>query len=94
MMFIDNFVHGDLHPGNVLVREHKGINGKPQIVFLDAGLVIKLSEKDRKNFLDLFAAVAAGNGKRGAHLMIERSEATIPTEELQRSFLLTYTCAL
>jgi len=86
MMFIDNFVHGDLHPGNVLVREHTGINGKPQIIFLDAGLVIKLSERDRTNFLDLFAAVAAGNGKKGAQLMIERSGATIPTKELQDKF--------
>lgn len=86
MMLIDNFVHGDLHPGNVLIREDNLRNGKPQIVFLDAGLVIKLKEKDRRNFLDLFAAVAAGNGKLGAQLMIERSGAEIPTRELQSKY--------
>ena len=33
MVFFDNFIHGDLHPGNLLVRFSK--EGEPQIIFLD-----------------------------------------------------------
>ena len=52
MVLIDNFVHGDLHPGNILVRHH-GNDTKSdslQLVFLDAGLVVQLTERDRKKF--------------------------------------------
>ena len=90
MVFLDNCVHGDLHPGNVLIRESKTKGGKPEVVFLDAGLVVKLTDHDRKNFIDLFSAVAAGNGKLGAQLMIERSQAEIPTAELQGIFIYLY----
>ncbi len=37
MCFNDNFVHGDLHPGNILVSEAHG--EKPmRVIFLDAGI--------------------------------------------------------
>lgn len=36
MIFIDNFVHCDLHPGNILVA---GSTGSLKMVFLDAGIV-------------------------------------------------------
>lgn len=59
MMLVDNFVHADLHPGNILIDEgHQG--NAPQVVLLDVGLTTQLSEKDRENFLKLFSAVVAG----------------------------------
>jgi aarF domain-containing kinase len=76
MMLVDNFVHADLHPGNLMVRmnQRKDTNKyEPQLVVLDVGLVTKLSEHDRVNFMDLFAAVASGDGERAATLMIERA---------------------
>ena len=37
MCFQDNFVHGDLHPGNILVSEANA--DKPmRVIFLDAGI--------------------------------------------------------
>ncbi|CAG8497231.1 532_t:CDS:2, partial [Racocetra fulgida] len=45
---------------------------QPQLVFIDAGLVTSLNEVNRKNFLDLFQAVAEFNGFRAGQLMIER----------------------
>jgi aarF domain-containing kinase len=37
MVFFDNFIHGDLHPGNMLVHFDK--RGEPYVVYLDCGIV-------------------------------------------------------
>ncbi|GAA5929786.1 hypothetical protein JCM10213_002784 [Rhodosporidiobolus nylandii] len=131
MLLIDNFVHSDLHPGNIMIkffkpstrsvlssmwatwRDHPepdaadaadNIHGQdivhrlrslqhdrtawlaelekldgegyqPEIVFIDTGLVTRLSELNRRNFLDLFSAVAAFDGYRAGRLMVERCRA-------------------
>ncbi|KAF7793377.1 hypothetical protein EIP86_004489 [Pleurotus ostreatoroseus] len=133
MLLLDNFVHSDLHPGNIMVKfvkppstmllvknafkalfKSKGltfadthpateadigtdltINGlrslrkdphawreameslhkegyTPEIVFIDAGLVTTLNATDRRNFLDLFSAIAQFDGYRAGELMVER----------------------
>lgn len=83
MLFEDNFVHSDLHPGNVLLRTNN-IDGTRQyypdgkrklqreIIVLDTGLVTTLSKDERNNFISLFAAVACGDGELGAELMMDR----------------------
>ena len=124
MLLIDNFVHADLHPGNIMVRFYRPseldlslrkharaseaptraetdvtegvltrlrphahdseqwrailaqINEegyRPQILFIDTGLVTQLNETNRRNFLDLFRAVAEFDGYKAGHLMVERS---------------------
>ncbi|KAB8070037.1 hypothetical protein BDV29DRAFT_181577 [Aspergillus leporis] len=123
MLLIDNFVHADLHPGNIMVRfyqpseldlslrqhtrtldaptaaevdvtetvlarlrphaqsprdwkralEQLNAEGyRPQLIFIDTGLVTQLNEINRKNFLDLFRAVAEFDGYRAGQLMVER----------------------
>lgn len=133
MLLIDNFVHADLHPGNIMVRFYKSRtidlrelikilwsrpnhqNGndptnkvpmdpkvteeaiarlrplksdtkawtteleklekegfRPQLIFIDTGLVTELNDINRRNFLDLFRAVAEFNGYKAGHLMVER----------------------
>eukprot|EP01087_Luapelamoeba_hula_P011181 TRINITY_DN3007_c1_g1_i1.p1 TRINITY_DN3007_c1_g1~~TRINITY_DN3007_c1_g1_i1.p1 ORF type:complete len:627 (+),score=41.03 TRINITY_DN3007_c1_g1_i1:43-1923(+) len=67
MIAIDNFVHADLHPGNILV-DVCGTEGT-QIVFLDAGLVTVLAPKDRNNFVDLFTAVLQNKPLLAAELI-------------------------
>jgi len=44
-----------------------------KLVIIDAGLITVLSPRDQKNFIDLFVAVARGNGPLAAKLMAERS---------------------
>lgn len=44
----------------------------PEIVFIDAGLVTTLDSKDRRDFLDLFRAIAEFDGYRAGHLMVSR----------------------
>ncbi|KAJ7631127.1 hypothetical protein FB45DRAFT_917590 [Roridomyces roridus] len=142
MLLLDNFVHSDLHPGNIMIKFskpattrsllaniayslfHKGELGHvpetlatdsdsdrivgdltklidrpsawraelhklgeegyiPEIVFIDAGLVTTLSEVNRKNFLDMFRAMAEFDGYRTGQLMVERCrtpELAIDTE--------------
>ncbi|EMC92713.1 hypothetical protein BAUCODRAFT_259486 [Baudoinia panamericana UAMH 10762] len=125
MLLIDNFIHADLHPGNIMVRFYKpavvdvGVNihsftgrpkaspensrdvtedvlerlrphrhekgawtetlaqidkegYRPQLIFIDTGLVTELNDTNRKNFLDLFKAVAEFDGYKAGHLMVER----------------------
>ncbi|KAB8231036.1 ABC1 kinase family protein [Aspergillus alliaceus] len=123
MLLIDNFIHADLHPGNIMVRfyqpselgltlrkhtrasdaptvtevdvtetvlarlrphvhnpkdweralEQLNAEGyRPQLIFIDTGLVTQLNETNRRNFLDLFRAVAEFDGYRAGQLMVER----------------------
>ncbi|KAJ3573045.1 hypothetical protein NP233_g2673 [Leucocoprinus birnbaumii] len=138
MLLLDNFVHSDLHPGNIMVKFSKPLTSRmllenlynhifhktpsgsddtifstlnppadysdsdkivsalrklkdspsewhaelerlhnqgyiPEIVFIDAGLVTTLDSTNRRNFLDLFRAVAEFDGYRTGQLMVERS---------------------
>lgn len=123
MLLIDNFVHADLHPGNIMVRFYKpgqvdlslrkqsdslappsdseddvtesvlsrlrpyskdpkawsealakidAEGYRPQLIFIDTGLVTELNALNRKNFLDLFRAIAEFDGYKAGHLMAER----------------------
>ena len=121
MLLIDNFVHSDLHPGNIMVRFYKPeqidlslgrrkqstspIHSqdvteevlqqlrphrhhpeawiqqldniekegyRPQLIFIDTGLVTALNATNRRNFLDLFKAIAEFDGYRAGNLMVER----------------------
>ena len=45
---------------------------RPQLIFIDTGLVTELNGKNRANFLDLFKAVAEFDGYKAGHLMVER----------------------
>jgi len=75
MVFLDNFIHCDLHPGNVLVEETKQ-NGKikRKVVFLDAGLATSLDPNDQQNLKDLFRAVILNDGYNAGKLMVERAK--------------------
>lgn len=75
-IFEDNFVHCDLHPGNILVQESpdgeplESSGTSPRIVILDCGLVTELSESCRRNFRDVFRFVAAGDVRWQHHVII------------------------
>ena len=88
MVFEDNFVHADLHPGNIIVQQKmdssSSSSSKPaqsertpvyayRLSIIDAGLCVKLSPKDRINLVDLFVAVVENDGRRVGRLMIDRS---------------------
>lgn len=134
MLLLDNFIHSDLHPGNIMIKfakpqstsillknawdalfksndqkAHDELSGSvyldpmtekivdglrslrkdppawraelnkihdegylPEIVFIDAGLVTTLDTNNRRNFLDLFRAIAEFDGYHAGELMVER----------------------
>jgi len=73
MLFRHNYIHSDLHPGNILVATKA--DGSPRIVFLDTGMVTELTDAQWVNFVELYACVIAGDGERAADLMVERAPA-------------------
>ncbi len=55
MVLYDGFFHGDPHPGNILVREDN------TLVFIDFGLVGRLSEGQQDDLIDLILTVLTGD---------------------------------
>ncbi|MCR9122570.1 MAG: AarF/UbiB family protein [Phyllobacteriaceae bacterium] len=76
MLFVDGFVHCDLHPGNLYFLP----NG--QIVVLDAGFSIVMSERMRRLFTEFFLEMSLGRGKRCAEIVIESASGQRPDADL------------
>src|SRR5690554_21215 len=55
MVLYDGFFHGDPHPGNILVRPDN------TVVFIDFGLVGRLSESQQDSIIDLVLTVLTGD---------------------------------
>merc|ERR1711957_593473 len=72
MMFRDQFIHGDMHPGNMMVRLGSD-GGDPELIVIDTGLAVQMNARDQRNFVDLLHAVAMKDGSRAGRLMVERS---------------------
>lgn len=65
MLLRDNFVHGDCHSGNILI---KGENISGPLVFLDAGLTASLSNVGNDKFGMLMGHIVTGNTNDAAEM--------------------------
>ncbi|OIT30582.1 PREDICTED: probable serine/threonine-protein kinase abkC [Nicotiana attenuata] len=81
MLLVDNFMHADMHPGNILVRvpQHKSsrkriFKSKPHVIFLDVGMTAELSQNDKLNLLEFFKAVARRDGMTAAQCTLNLSK--------------------
>ncbi|XWS51995.1 hypothetical protein CRYUN_Cryun11dG0029600 [Craigia yunnanensis] len=80
MLLVDNFVHADMHPGNILVRvkdrpSHKQLfSSRPHVILLDVGMTAELSRTDRMNLLEFFKAVALRDGRSAAECTLRLSK--------------------
>eukprot|EP00246_Nothoceros_aenigmaticus_P015260 TRINITY_DN6258_c0_g2_i1.p1 TRINITY_DN6258_c0_g2~~TRINITY_DN6258_c0_g2_i1.p1 ORF type:complete len:584 (+),score=92.10 TRINITY_DN6258_c0_g2_i1:128-1753(+) len=82
MLLVDNFIHADLHPGNILVRIERGktpaskgmSRTRPHVVLLDVGMTAELSPRDRQTLLQFFKAVALKDGRRAAECTLNFSK--------------------
>jgi aarF domain-containing kinase len=79
-LFIHNFVHGDLHPGNILVQD----THQPRLVLLDCGIVTSLTPFDLLQMRALFTAIVKGDGVLVADLMLG-SQPCPTVEEYRRN---------
>ena len=70
MIFHDNLLHGDMHPGNILVTDLS----KPSVCFLDAGICVELGDTEHQHFVDVLAALMRHDGDRAGRLMIAGNE--------------------
>ncbi|PNP43059.1 hypothetical protein TGAMA5MH_04992 [Trichoderma gamsii] len=60
-MFKWGFVHCDPHPGNIFVRRLP--SGKPQIVLIDHGLYVSLTDKLRRQYARFWKSLLMGDQK-------------------------------
>jgi ubiquinone biosynthesis protein len=67
MLFVDGFVHCDMHPGNLYFTQGG------QVVVLDAGFSVQLSDRLRRLFAEFFMNMSLGRGRHCAEIVIESS---------------------
>jgi ubiquinone biosynthesis protein len=78
MLFVDGFVHCDMHPGNLYFTT------SGQVVVLDAGFSVVLSDKLRRLFAEFFMNMAIGRGDRAAEIVVESSAGLRPDAQVPR----------
>ncbi|MEV4060363.1 ABC1 kinase family protein [Nonomuraea dietziae] len=64
MLFVDGFIHVDLHQGNVYFR------ADGTVVILDAGFMFQLSDMARTRFTQFFAGMIRGDGEFCADILL------------------------
>ncbi|KAL9243563.1 hypothetical protein vseg_017435 [Gypsophila vaccaria] len=78
MLLVDNFIHADMHPGNILVRmkgkQKKESKTKPHVIFIDVGMTAELAKTDRVTLLEFFKAVARRDGRTVAECTLQMSK--------------------
>lgn len=62
MVFIDAFVHADLHPGNIILTD----DGR--VVLIDLGLVAEIAPDLQRPWIETFTALAQQDGRAAARL--------------------------
>lgn len=77
MLFVDGFVHCDMHPGNLY------FTGGGQVVVLDAGFSVQLTERLRRLFAEFFMNMSTGRGRHCAEIVIESSEGVSDDADLE-----------
>jgi aarF domain-containing kinase len=83
MIFFDNFIHGDLHPGNILVKMDEK-TGEPHMVFLDCGIVFSSKDKkDHETIVEICIAFMQHDGRKAAKLMIDHSQNKADPKEME-----------
>ena len=85
MLLVDNLMHADLHPGNIMldvedpVLDRHGQLSLPNstqqlsVTLVDAGMVAQLTEEESNIFIGLLAAIGEGDGRAAAELSLRFS---------------------
>ncbi|HEX7192516.1 MAG TPA: AarF/UbiB family protein [Thermoanaerobaculia bacterium] len=68
---VDGFWHSDPHPGNIFIRD---VDGAPQIVLLDFGMVSRITREMQDEIIKLMLALSSNRGTEVAEACIRMSE--------------------
>jgi aarF domain-containing kinase len=74
MIFLNDFVHGDLHPGNILIDRYGSRKEKLKLCILDCGLVVEMGEREHKNLVAILGALVKRDGYLAGELMIDTAK--------------------
>lgn len=81
MIFLHDFVHADLHPGNMIVDRNKSVRGNPlRIHMIDCGLTVELGERDHKNLVKILGSLIKRDGYAAGGLMVDTAKKCQATE--------------
>jgi len=83
MVFVDGFLHDDLHPGNILVRKDKG---DYKLICLDCGIARSFEGNNMTNVSDISNAIASCEGEQAGKLVYELSPYTEQCENPEAFF--------
>lgn len=82
MIFLHDFVHGDLHPGNIIVDRNTKAWGSPlRLNMIDCGLVVEMGEQDHVNLVKVLGAFIKKDGILAGQLMIDTAKKCQATEK-------------
>ena len=85
MIFEHNFVHGDVHPGNILFSK----DAEPKLILLDVGIAKRFTRADHRLLLDVLGGFITGNAQQDAKTSQIIFLITLKTCNLPRSFALS-----
>ncbi len=74
MVFLDGFVHADLHPGNIL------LTGDNRVVLIDLGMVTEIPPDMQRPWIETFLALSQKDGETVARLFYELAPSVGRTE--------------
>lgn len=78
MIFIEGFIHADMHDSNVFVR------ACGELVILDTGFMARLSATTRHDFITFFFGLAGGTGAECARIIIDGASLFGPRFDARR----------
>ena len=84
MIFLEGFIHCDLHPGNLFLLP----GGR--VIILDAGFVARLDRESRHQFVEFFLGISMNAGRRCARILYETAShkpATFDRENFQQEVI-------
>ena len=73
MLLVDNLMHADLHPGNILV--HTPTGRPPVLSLIDLGMVARITRDESQAFIGFIQAIGAGDGAAAARRVLKFSAA-------------------
>lgn len=81
MIFLNDFVHGDLHPGNILIS---GKYPDLKMHLLDCGLVLEMGPDQHVNLVKVLGAFTRRNGRLAGELLVDlKSETQAGPEDME-----------